>query len=201
MGDAFVVGAGMTRFGRFPERRLEDLGFEAVVAALDDAGVAPSAVQAAYCGNCLGGGNPAQRILAEVGLSTIPALTIDNACASGSTAFSQACLAVTSGVHDVVLAIGAEQMSRSIRGLIDTASLGTWDTTMGLVNPGAYALIAQRHMHEHGTTLEQLASVAVKAHRHGSRNERAQFRSRGLRRSRPARLPRRLRRPRHDARP
>lgn len=177
MSGVFVAGAGMTRFGKFPERRIEDLGAEAALAAVADSGLGLGDIDTVYCGNALGGGNLGQRIMAEVGMARVPAFNLENACASGSSAFHQAYLAVRSGVSRAALALGIEQMSTSIKGLIPTDRLGTYEVKMGMVNPGAYAMIAQRHMHEFGTTPEEIASVAVKAHDHGATNPRAQYRN------------------------
>ena len=167
----------MTRFGRFPHRRIEDLGGEAVLGALKDSRADIDDLAIAFCGNCLSGGNLGQRILADVGISGLPTLNVENACATGSSAINQAYRGVQAGLYPAALAFGIEQMSVSVQGLLSTDRLGTYEVRMGMVNPGAYAMIAQRHMHEFGTTVEQIASVAVKAHRHGANNERAQYRN------------------------
>jgi acetyl-CoA acyltransferase len=111
-----VVGAGMTRFGKWMDRGLKDLGREAVEAAMKDAGVEKSHIEAAVVGNATAGlitGQEmikAQVVLREMGFGDIPMINTENACASSSTAFHLAWLYVASGMYDVVLALGVEKL-------------------------------------------------------------------------------------------
>ena len=109
MRQVAVVGVGMTRFGKFPETPVESFGRQAVWEALADAGLSAKDVEVAYLGNlterretghmtCV-----AQQILRGVGMTGIPITRVENACASGSTAFREAWMAVASGFYDEML--------------------------------------------------------------------------------------------------
>lgn len=175
MRQVAVAGVGMTTFGKQPERSLEALGQEAVLAALDDAGLTPDRLEAAYCGNALGGGSVGQRVLAGIGITGLPVVNVENACASGSTAFREGWLLVAAGIYNVVLVLGAEKLSDRFNGIVTLDREAEPETKLGLTMPANYAMIAQRHMAEHGTTREQLAWVSVKNHRHGCLNPFAQY--------------------------
>ncbi len=114
--NAIIAGAGMTAFGKFPDRSLNDLAGEAIRAALADAGIELSAIQAAYMGNAAAGtitGQvciPGEVALRSMGLGGIPVINIENACATASTALNQAAAMVTAGLYDVVLAVGYEKL-------------------------------------------------------------------------------------------
>lgn len=114
--DACLAGLGMTRFGKHLETGLKALGAEAVREALADAGIAPGQLQAAFVGNAAAGlitGQESIRgqvILRGMGLGRLPVVNVENACASGSTALHQACVMVSAGVYDVVLALGVEKL-------------------------------------------------------------------------------------------
>jgi acetyl-CoA acetyltransferase len=111
-----VVGAGMTRFGKWMDKTLKDLGREAVEAAMKEAGVDKPQIEAAIVGNATAGlitGQEmikAQVILREMGFGDIPMINTENACASSSTAFHLAWMYVASGMYDCVLALGVEKL-------------------------------------------------------------------------------------------
>jgi acetyl-CoA acyltransferase len=111
-----VVGAGMTRFGKFIDRGLKDLGREAVEGALDSAGIDKSTPQVAVVGNAAAGLVTGQEmvraevILREMGMGGIPMVNTENACASSSTAFHLSWLYVASGMYDIALALGVEKL-------------------------------------------------------------------------------------------
>jgi acetyl-CoA acetyltransferase len=114
--NAIVAGVGMTHFGKHLETGLKALGAEAVQAALADAGIAGSQLEAAYVGNAAAGLVTGQEcirgqvILRSIGLGKLPVVNVENACASASTALHQACAMVTAGLYDVVLALGVEKL-------------------------------------------------------------------------------------------
>ena len=116
MRNVAIVGAGMTRFGKFLDRSMKDLGREAVEAALQSAGMDKSDLQVAVVGNAAAGlvtGQEcvrAQVVLREMGIEAIPMVNTENACASSSTAFHLAWLYVASGMYDVALALGVEKL-------------------------------------------------------------------------------------------
>ncbi len=115
--DAVIAGVGMTRFAKHPDRGLKDLSAEAVSAAVNDAGVTLDDLEAAFVGNCAAGlvtGQESVRgqvVLSPLGVGKIPIVNVENACASGSTALQQACVMVTAGMHDIVLALGVEKLT------------------------------------------------------------------------------------------
>jgi benzoylsuccinyl-CoA thiolase BbsB subunit len=170
-----VVGVGMIPFGKYPERKLADLGWPAVKAAIRDAGIEPRQIQAAYSGTALGGMMSGQRVLGRLGMTAIPIANVENACSSSSTAFRQGVMAIRSGQYDVVLVIGVEKLSKFGGGTLPLEE-EDWEVSQGLSMPALYAMRAQRYMHDFGLTREQLALVSVKNRRHGSLNPDAQMR-------------------------
>ena len=180
-----IVGAGQSRYGEFPDKSIKELFHEAYadMAKSVDRNFEPKRIGAAYIGNLgCGGfqlGNMSALVSEYVGLPYIHAMRIENACASGGYALATAAMDVMAGVHDVVLAGGVEKMT-------DVSSLKTkywlgvsgdteYERLAGTTFSGLYALIAQRHMHEFGTKREHLSMVAVKNHKNGAQNPKAQF--------------------------
>ncbi len=175
MSCAFVAGVGMTRFGRFPERFIKDIGAEAVLEAIRDAGVNPAEIEVAYCGHTRGGSTVCQRILNEIGISGIEMVNMEDACASGSAAFRYAYLAVANGMADVVLAIGVEKLSDKIKGVIPPRK-DDLEGLFGRIMPSVFAMIAKRHMYQYGTKVEHFALVSYKNHLNAVKNPRAMYR-------------------------
>lgn len=114
--NAIVAGVGMTPFGKHLDQGLKAIGGEAVQAAVKDAGLETSDLEAAWVGNAAAGlvtGQESIRgqvILRGIGIGKLPVVNVENACASASTALNQAAAMVTAGAHDVVLALGAEKL-------------------------------------------------------------------------------------------
>lgn len=179
MRDVYIVGAGMTQFGKHLDRSLRDLGREACLLAFQDAGVMPKDIEAGYCGNALapaiqGETGVGQNVFWEVGISGIPIVNVENACASGSTALREGWMAVAGGFYDVVMVAGVEKAVMP-KGTMLNVGAGELETKLGEVFPGYFATIAQKHMERFGTTREQMAQVSVKNHIHGALNAYAQF--------------------------
>ena len=170
-----IVGAGMIRFGKFPERAVDDMGAEACLSALKHAGMKHKEVEAAFLGNIGHPPNLAQRTLDLIGVSGIPAFNHENACGAGSSAFRDAYVAIAAGLYDRVLVIGVENMTFKIKGLIPVEDGANIMVDMGVVAPAIFALMANRHMAEFGTTPEQFAEISVKNHKHGALNPFAQY--------------------------
>jgi acetyl-CoA acetyltransferase len=154
---------------------VEDLGREACWAAIQDAGIDPRAIQAAFCGHIYQGSVAGQRVLVELGLTGIPIYNIENACASSSSGMELGCLGILSGQWDVVLAFGAEKLYGKIKGAIapDESDI---EGDLGIVAPAFWAMRARRHMHQYGTTPEMLAQVSVQNRRNACLNPYAQYR-------------------------
>ncbi|ENO12364.1 acetyl-CoA acetyltransferase [Thermoplasmatales archaeon SCGC AB-539-C06] len=109
----------------------------------------------------------------------IPSTRVEGACASGGLAIREGYLSIASGMNDIIVVGGVEKMS-DVGGNFATETLATaadqeWEAFFGATFPGLYAMIAKRHMHEHGTTKEQLAQIAVKNHANGALNPYAQY--------------------------
>jgi len=179
MRDVFIIGVGMTQFGKHPDRSLRDLGREACVNAFRESGITPKEIEAGYCGNALapaiqGETGVGQNVFWEVGINEIPIVNIENACASGSTALREGWMAIAGGFYDTVIVAGVEKTVMSKGAMLDVGA-AEFETKLGDVFPGQFALIAQKHMERYGTTRKQLAKVSVKNHFNGSLNPYAQF--------------------------
>ncbi|WP_320670498.1 thiolase family protein [Patulibacter defluvii] len=184
MRDVYVAGAAMTPFGRFADRRIEDLGREAIVGALADAQLPPAAVQVAYAGHARTGrlhqreNGVGQLCCWSAGIREIPVTGVGNFCASGSTALREAWIAVGSGLYDVALAVGVEQLSRRAeRGQPLTSDGMEMEGRLGFSPPAYFALSAQRYMAATGADRRTLAQVAVKNRAHAAHNPHAQYRT------------------------
>ncbi len=205
--NAMIAGVGMTRFGKHLDVTLKGLAGEAIREALVDAGIDGSVVEVAYMGNAAGGVVQGQEMISgqvalrELGIGRIPVINVENACATSSTAFHQACAMVTAGAYDVALVCGFEKLFHedkmrsfaAFTGAVDTENpkglLGALTTLAEKagekidVNAGEnrslfmdiYSFMSRAHMKEYGTTLEQIAGVTAKNSFHGSMNPRAQF--------------------------
>ena len=177
MSDVYVLGVDMIKFGRFPERTVPDLGAEAALLALDDAGLTIDNMEAFYCGK-LGQANAmvGQRILQEIGQTGIPVVNCSNACATGATAFREAWTSIKAGLYDVVLAVGVEQMGT---GLLGGAGGGKGIPKEGLLGsgtmPAVFAEAGMEHSRQYGTTFEQFAKISVKNHHHSTMNPKARY--------------------------
>ncbi len=174
MDEVFVIGAGMTPFGKHPDTTAAELGAAAMLEALDDAGVALKDIEAAWVGSVFQGMAMGQRALGEGGLSGIPITNVENACSSGSTAIWDASLAIRAGAVDVALALGVEHLTGRFRGAF-TPDESDVEAQRGLTMPSVYAMRAQRHFAQYGTTSEQLAAIAAKNKRNAVANPLAQF--------------------------
>ncbi|MDE1858956.1 MAG: thiolase domain-containing protein [Candidatus Micrarchaeota archaeon] len=185
MRDVAIVGVGLTKFGERWSSGLKELMAEAGIMALEDAKITSNDVEMLYGGTMAPGRFTGQEHVAalmadQLGFKNIPAVRIENACASGGSALRQGYIAVASGIHDVVVVGGVEKMTDVTSSEASTALGGAgdqeWELFQGITFPGLYALIANRHMHDYGTTEEMLASVAVKNHDNAVKNQFAQFR-------------------------
>ncbi|WP_078427666.1 thiolase family protein [Alkalihalobacterium alkalinitrilicum] len=194
MRKVVVQGVGMTRFGKHLNRSLKDLTNEALQGAMLDAGVNLSGIEAAYIGNAMAGIISGQEcirgqvMLSGSGLEGIPMFNVENACASGSSAFHMAWMAVASGMYDMVLAIGAEKMNhpdrsrafRALQGAVDVEDMErNSEKSENRDNQSLfmdyYAAEAREHMSRFGTSIETIAKIVVKNSRNGSLNSRAQY--------------------------
>jgi acetyl-CoA C-acetyltransferase len=184
MRNVAVIGVGVTKFGKH-ERTCAELFAEAAVEALTDADLEPDRVEGIYLGNVVGEASERQlhmgpQVASALGVPALAATRFESACASSHAAFRHALFEVASGAADVLLVGGTERVltmptERSTE-VFAYASDAVFEQPAGLTFPGVFALIARAHMARYGTTEEQMAHVAVKNHRHGTLNPKAQFR-------------------------
>ena len=178
-----IIGLGHGVFGRRSDATVQELAFEAFREAMEDAGIERSRIDASVIGAV-----PEyhkQRSLAGVvqeylGLVPKPTWLTEVACASGSAAIRTAWLSIKAGVHDVVAVVGCQKMTElgtaEILALMGRVGEVQWESGFGTTFPGYYAMFAKRHMHEFGTTRDQLTDVAIKNHFYGAMNPKALFR-------------------------
>jgi acetyl-CoA acetyltransferase len=208
MSNVYVVGSAMTVFGRHPERSLDDLAGEALQAALKDAGCAIGDLGTAYYAGMTNGplqgqiSIPGQVVFSKIGIEGIPVFNVENACASGSSAFHLALQSVRAGACDVALALGAEKMNIPDKVKAMAIFEAGWDVSRadenfemlaqlgeGVVPPpgsesdrpysrfmAIYAALCRYHMKTWGTTQRQIAAVSAKNHQHSVHNPYSQFR-------------------------
>jgi len=182
MREVAIIGVGMTDFGELWQTPLRNLYAEAVASCLKDAGIERDQIQSAWMGCMSSGLFNHQEHLASIlsdyaGLNGIAATRVESACASGGAAFRAAYLEVASGASDFVIASGVEKMNDGADATfcLATAADQEYEVYHGVTFPGLYAMIATAHMHKHGTTYDMLCQVAVKNHKHGAMNPKAQF--------------------------
>ncbi len=172
MKDVAVLGVGMHRFGMWAEKSNADMAREAGLAALRDAGLSFRDVQAAYAGYIFAPVMSAVRTMKEFGLTGIPVQHVENASATGSAAFREACFAVESGRHDVVMVLGFDKMSE----MIQRSGAGTDPAYLedSILPAAFFAMWATRRIHERGTKPEHLAAIAAKNFNNGALNPMSQ---------------------------
>jgi acetyl-CoA acetyltransferase len=185
MRDVAVLGVGMHPWGKFAEKSVVDLSRHAIEAALADAGVAWRDIQAVAAASSRfsggkGWGLSGNDVVEEMGPTGVPVYNLSAGCAAGGNAFNIGYMLVASGQYDRVLVSGAEKMPKGFiqtSGVEDEADLEYLrQLAVGMPGPAFWGFLAARRMHDYGTTEEQLARVAVKAHKIGMHNERARFR-------------------------
>ena len=198
MGKVMIGGTGITPFGKFMESGVRALAECAVADALKDAAVEIDDVDMVFFGNAAGGllnGQECVRgqvALRNSGLLGKPIVNVENACASSSTAFRLAHMAVASGSAEGALAIGAEKMSnedrtKPIKALETAADVEELEALKARISPdGAgtgsvfmdlYSSVARNYMVTNGATAEDFARISVKQRHAGALNPIAQFRA------------------------
>lgn len=207
MRDAYIIGVGMTGFGRHLTQSVKSLTRAAVIEALEDAGAAIEDLEAAYFGNTAQGLMEGQYLIAgqvalgAMGIRGIPVVNVENACATGSTALHMAVNHVRSGAANVALAVGADKLLAENK----AKSFEIFNTAWDVENPGQnikilaggyftpdnpvadgrqrsmfmdlYNHMARHHMEAYGTTQHQMAVVSSKNHFHSTMNPKSQYQS------------------------
>jgi acetyl-CoA C-acetyltransferase len=174
-----IIGVGCTKFGEQFTRSWGDLALDAAAEACEDARVELRDLEAAWVGSyrpwIAGERNTGSPLAEALGFVYKPITLVSNICATGLDAFRNACLAVASGMYDLVLAIGVEKMrdagprSLSLANRTDGHPL----IGKGRTAPSFFASCAHRYFHEYGIGREPLAKVAVKNHHNGTLNPKA----------------------------
>ncbi|CAG2160196.1 thiolase family protein [Cupriavidus numazuensis] len=180
MQEIYIHGGAMTPFGRHPGVLAPELAQQAILQALDDAGLQPADVQAIYCANVLGGMILGQLIVRDLGFRGIPVYNVENACASGATGVHLARHAMLAGQYDTVLVFGIEQLTALGGGTIPMQRndhMTDLYAKAGMVLPAVYAMRGTRFLHERDASPADLAEVAVKNRHNGSMNPYAQQRT------------------------
>jgi acetyl-CoA acetyltransferase len=173
MYDVAIIGVGLHPFGRFGPKPAMQMGAEAIVTALDDAGIGWGDIQFGV-GGSLEVSNP-DAVTRLVGLTGIPFVDVFNACATAATAIQLCAETIQMGKYDIGIAVGMDKHPRgaftdapSVLGLPDWyAENGQFLTTK------FFGMKANRYMHDHGISVETLAKVAAKNYRNGSLNPNA----------------------------
>ncbi|KAI8073883.1 thiolase-like protein [Gongronella butleri] len=189
MSKVYVVGVGMTRFIK-PRGEVDypEMGLEASVKALNDAGVTYDKVEFAACGYVYGDSTAGQRVLYQLGMTQIPIINVNNNCSTGSTALYQARNAVASGSVECAMALGFERMARgSLTSTFQDRTNPMDHVTMVMVEEAGFEPKAPPaaqffgnagigYMKKYGATERHMAKIAEKNHRHSSLNPYSQFR-------------------------
>lgn len=191
--NAVIAGVGMTQFGKQLGRGVRSLAREAIELALADSGLDAARVERIYFGNAVAGIVSQQEMIrGQVALrghplGHVPLINIENACASGGSAFALAVEAVASGAVEVALAVGAEQLNHvdksrpfnALRGSTDIEEIG--EAEPGQVSANSllmdfYAGVARSYLDTYGADAADFARVAVKNRAHAAHNPLAHLR-------------------------
>ena len=190
--DIWILGIHMTKFGKHPDKDVVDLGAEAAMAALADAGVSMRKMQVLAAGNLMGGGGFGQQLQKQIGQTGIPVFNVSNACATGATALRTAIMAIKAGEADFGLAVGVEKLAGA--GLLGGGGTAKKDGNewkasgrFGAVAPvdgrigtnampGTFAQVGMEYGHKYGgATFELFARISEKNHSHSTLNPLAAY--------------------------
>jgi len=180
-----VVGAGMSRFGMFKDKNSKDLFLEAFREMIEsvDKGMDVNDIDALYLGNFTNDFFVHQAhwgpIISDlIGLSPRPATRTEGACASSALAFREGVFAIASGMYDVVLVGGLEEMSKkTTEEVAEGLALATipYEGKVGFTFPGVFGAIATAYFERYGANREHLMNVTIKSHNNAPLNPKAQF--------------------------
>jgi len=189
--DVWILGAAMTKFGRYTDKDVIDLASEASMNAMNDGGVTIHDMEVMGAGNLMEAASGiGQRIQKQIGQTGIPVYNVANACATGATAIRCVTMAIKAGEADMGLAVGCEQMGKA--GLLGASARsdkqvfepsGRYGAVMSVegrlgttLMPGVFSQAGMEYAGEHdGVGFEQFAKVAEKNHAHSTLNPLAQY--------------------------
>ena len=175
-----IAGMGCTRFGERWDASTSDLLVDAAYQAFEDAGIEPKDVEAAWLGT-QSSGSTGMTLSEPLRLQYIPITRVENACATASDAFRNACYAVAAGIYDIVLAIGVDKFKDSgVSGLSDGGTPGPGHAmASGGMAPRAFAKLATTYFARYGLSYEEgkhmIGRVSWKSHKNGALNRNAHF--------------------------
>lgn len=185
-GKIAIIGVGCTRFGENFDQSYDDMAVDATLEAVRDAGIELSSIDGAWLSTAFPDagvwkGRSGMDLAEPLALWDVPVTRVSNYCASAGDALRNACMALLSGAHDCVLALGVEKLrDRSPQESLVAMQVETGHPfyQKGFTAAGTFSVFANRHFREFGTTREHLARVSVKNHDYGVDNPRAHYRSR-----------------------
>ena len=174
-----IVGMGCTKFGERWEASTTDLLVEAAFEAFDDAGIEPEQIEAAWVGTTASG-TTGMTLSEPLRLNYIPITRVENACATASDAFRNACYAVAAGIYDIVLAIGVEKLKDTgLSGLGGAQPAPSHVLSPSGTAPGSFAMLATAYFKKYGLSFEEgkhmIGRVSWKSHKNGALNDKAHF--------------------------
>src|SRR5512138_1499786 len=182
MRQVAILGIGQTKIDEQWELSLREIGGNAALAALHDAGV--EKVDALYVGNMLSPLISAQNQLGTyfsdwIGLWGQESVKAEAACASGAAALRAGLMAIASGDIDSALVVGVEKMSdkagHDITAALATAADADYEVEQGVSFVGLNALIMRRYMHEYGWKHADFAPFSINAHANAVHNPYARL--------------------------
>ncbi len=166
----YVIGVGWHPYQYASETSYVELGLKACRQALDDAGLQFQCIDEAFVGTACLGMAAGRNIFKHMGATGLPLMHIENASASGSTAFRTACINVAAGLSDSALVLGVDKREHPYR-----ANPGIPNLAEDAIVPFThFALLSNQYTTKHGVSPEDVARVAVKNHKNGSLNQNAQ---------------------------
>ncbi|WP_454759922.1 acetyl-CoA acetyltransferase [Caulobacter segnis] len=180
-----ILGMGCSKFGERWDAGPDDLMVEAYLEAMQDAGIEPTQLDAAWFSTHIdeiGSGKGGTPLSIALRLPNIAVTRVENFCASGSEAFRGAVYAVAAGAADIALAVGVEKLKDTGYGGLPVANPGTLNPQV-MPNgsaPGNFAQLASAYRAKHGVSKDDLkraiAHVSVKSHANGAKNPKAHLR-------------------------
>jgi acetyl-CoA C-acetyltransferase len=181
-----IIGMGCTKFGELWDKSVEDLIIDATYEAIEDAGIEPKDIEAAWLGTVFSG-HTAISLAPALKLDYIPVTRVENMCATGTEALRAAVYAVAAGVCDIALAVGVEKLKDTgwtgvqPTNVVGRSTMGTTATEIELSPPAMFGLMCMRYFYRYNIDPDVgkrlLALIAVKNHLHGSMNPKAHFRN------------------------
>jgi benzoylsuccinyl-CoA thiolase BbsB subunit len=179
MRDVYVLGIGQTIFGKHKELTPTDLAAAAALAALEDAKLDPKTLETAYCGTIYSPPTTVAGAMLRMGIDKIPMYSIENACASGSSAVHLLKRDIEQGICEAGMALGVESLSAFARkygkGLLGVE--GDMQAKLSLTMPSFFAMLCNRLMERRGATIEDICYPSVKNHKAGVNNPWAQYKT------------------------